>query len=557
METREFLPSMFRDKRPEDFILIWELETKRSSWFQDASRATAYSEGKGDVYFGLGISPKDYGRARRCRTDQVCGIAGLWADIDLAGPNHKSSNLPKDATDLKLALADIPRPSIVVASGGGVHCYWLFDKAWYFADGSNDRERASVMETALVHAIRANCAKHGWKLDGVQDLARVLRVPGTFNGKNPSRPTTVKFVSAPESPDLLVRYTVDALTDALRANIPQSSTFSHSDTQSGRTAPSDAKQRHSNHVTEDTFTKMPFEKFDMLASVEPRFRQTWEHARKDLNDTSLSSFDYSLANFALQAGWTDEEIRSLLIAHRKKWCADLKYDGYYTLTIQNARKTTRSAVAMEMIGEIPSKEDDNRPQEQRNADILATLSDRLGIELTHVIRYTSDPPQYRIETDTGSVMLGGVRGLIEESLFRNAVADCTRHFLPSIKKEWGRIAQLLLDCCEDVSLGDGSTSYGQIAGWIDEYLDEHTVLESADLISLAPFKTTHNAESRTVIVGPEFKKWIASKYDEKIDGKELGRLFRLFGAEPKTMPFKKSDDSYTTRYCWILPKGTK
>jgi hypothetical protein len=81
----------------------------------------------------------------------------------------------------------------------------------------------------------------------------------------------------------------------------------------------------------------PVEKSKLLSELEPRFALSWQHRRPDLKDQSASGYDMSLAVFAAGAGWTDAEIIPLLLAHRRKYSADLKRPDYYIRTVQKSR----------------------------------------------------------------------------------------------------------------------------------------------------------------------------------------------------------------------------
>ncbi len=77
-------------------------------------------------------------------------------------------------------------PSVIVASGGGYHCYWLLREPFVLAS-DEDRERARRLQAAWVACVGGD--------GGAKDLARVLRVPGTCNLKY-DPPLLVAFVRA-------------------------------------------------------------------------------------------------------------------------------------------------------------------------------------------------------------------------------------------------------------------------------------------------------------------------------------------------------------------------
>jgi hypothetical protein len=80
-------------------------------------------------------------------------------------------------------------PSLAIDSGGGAHLYVVLAEPLVIR-GDADYERACALELRYLVAIRR--AAGGVKIDSTQDLARVLRPPGTFNGKGAEpRPVAV------------------------------------------------------------------------------------------------------------------------------------------------------------------------------------------------------------------------------------------------------------------------------------------------------------------------------------------------------------------------------
>jgi len=114
-------------------------------------------------------------------------MCALWTDSDV-NPNDPTKYATiEDAISDILAfcmLLEIPPPSIIIASGTGVHCYWL-----------SDRTLTPEIWQTYADALKIAAQNSLLKIDaGVTgDAARVLRLPGTLNHKyNPPRP--VKFV---------------------------------------------------------------------------------------------------------------------------------------------------------------------------------------------------------------------------------------------------------------------------------------------------------------------------------------------------------------------------
>lgn len=108
----------------------------------------------------------------------------MWLDIDILGPGHKAINLPaNEAEALELLAMMRLAPSVLVRSGGGLQAWWLFAEPWIFADDA-DRNRAAVLAASWVMTAQAHGNAREWKVDSTKDLARVLRVAGTYNRKH-------------------------------------------------------------------------------------------------------------------------------------------------------------------------------------------------------------------------------------------------------------------------------------------------------------------------------------------------------------------------------------
>jgi hypothetical protein len=321
-----FLTKLFGNKPAETFVLIWLLLGKESHWFNDLGDAAAFVERfwKQDVYVGAALSLTDFGPHRRCKAEQSAGITSLWIDLDIAGEAHEKSNLPPTIEDaLSLIPSDLP-PSVTVHSGHGVQCWWIFREPWIFS-GDIDRARAADLAVRFNSFFKSRAKVRGWDVDSVADLARVLRVPGTTNAKIAGAHRPVYILR-----DCDRRYSPSELEACLTlAGI------------ASEPAERDRRKAVRNQPDMSWMLNLganpPVEKFKLLSELEPRFALSWQHRRPDLQDQSPSGYDMSLSVFAAGAGWADGEIIALLIAHRRKYSADLKRPDYYTRTAQKSR----------------------------------------------------------------------------------------------------------------------------------------------------------------------------------------------------------------------------
>ena len=100
-------------------------------------------------------------------------------DIDIRSDAHKGDP-SLFAADFDEAKSFLPfTPSIIIHSGYGLHAYYIFDTPIEITD--DNREELKRRNNLLLEIIRQKA--NGKKIDGVGDLPRILRTPGTFNYK--------------------------------------------------------------------------------------------------------------------------------------------------------------------------------------------------------------------------------------------------------------------------------------------------------------------------------------------------------------------------------------
>ena len=137
------------------------------------------------VWFGI-ATRKECLQVGRGGTEDCALIPALWVDIDVQGRNHKSTTLPPTMDAARELLADFSEaPSFVVETGGGLQPYWLLDAPMTIGPDLIellDWWRQTWQDFS---------AERGWTIDNTWDVARILRLPGTFNRKNEPKLVTL------------------------------------------------------------------------------------------------------------------------------------------------------------------------------------------------------------------------------------------------------------------------------------------------------------------------------------------------------------------------------
>ena len=144
-----------------------------------AKKAVELSDSGVDIWHSVNpvnIEPTDGKRGDELAVSYQTAVV---ADIDIRSDAHKGDP-SKFATDFDEAKSFLPfTSSIIINSGYGLHAYYIFDSPIKISD--DNREEIKRRNNLLLDVIRQQA--NGKKIDGVGDLPRILRTPGTFNYK--------------------------------------------------------------------------------------------------------------------------------------------------------------------------------------------------------------------------------------------------------------------------------------------------------------------------------------------------------------------------------------
>ena len=114
---------------------------------------------RANIYFG--VCPR--AKVGDADDQSIQTVRCVWCDID---------RVTAEEVRRRWSEAGIPRPSIVISSGSGIHGYWLLQQ-----------DLTSHAERSRLGAMLSNFYRHLGG-DHVQNLSRVLRPPGTLNYKD-------------------------------------------------------------------------------------------------------------------------------------------------------------------------------------------------------------------------------------------------------------------------------------------------------------------------------------------------------------------------------------
>lgn len=551
-DPRSFLQTVFADKPGEAYILIWTLADKRSHWFREIDEAASFIESvhDRDVYVGVGLSPRDFGATHRCPSDQILGLVGFGADLDLKSEAHTTTALPRSIADaLSIIPAAMP-PTAVVATGNGAHAWWLFKEPLVF-DSGEERNATAELITRWQTLLRLNAANRGWAFDRLSDLARILRIPGTLNNKDPQNPKAVSVHSNAGrryNPSDFAEFLDDA---AIPCPVAQQ--------QAEREW---AARLEDTPLAIDFNASVPDDLLKRYMAADMRFKNTWLRQRHDLKDQSQSGYDLALADFGADAELSDQQIVNLIIHHRRMHGQQQRNRiDYYCRTLARAFKESggidplAAAPPIAQPGQPPRNDPAASQQEQDPAAAKALLCERisqaLGIRVLRLLKITGEEPTYVMELENATIKFAGVGRLIDQASVRVAVAAAVNRLIPRIKpKVWERLAQTLLDSLIEQEGGDETDCVGVTKMYLTRYLTESAFIPSIETQPIQSIRKPTVIDGHVAISASDLQMHVNKAFFLSLTVKAIAQMLTVLGARSVRIRGARLRDQSR----WLLPK---
>jgi len=542
--VHSFLQALFGDEVDEGHFLIWTAPDKRSAWFQNTNEAASHVASLDDrkhVYFGIGLSPKDLGPAKRCPASQIQALTCLGVDLDVVHDTKTDKPYFESKDEARKFLQSVLskqfQPTVVIDSGHGLIPIWIFNEPWEL-NTNEEHNRAARFLRRFIYTIRYYATLRGRDIDSTNDLARVYRLPGTWNCKDKNNPVQAKVIESNNDNLFNPHDFEDWLMDP-----PHEDPGAITD------------EQHQNYfkLNINEARPEPWEKIHALKDADELFKSTWDMTRKDMTGKSLSEFDMALANLCVKYDVPEQEIADILITFRKqhgRTSKDIQKAyriSYLNTTIQKAKSAVGWNEADEELEsayvQLKQHENDKSVPKPDREKVKEKLKLVLGFPIEEVKKYPGEVPTYEIIlTDGSEIPIGRVENLINQGPLRNRIADATQHFLIRYKTDvWDKYAKLLLDLVNEENVGIDSTIEGQLFQFIHQYVGDTCLADNHDYAHLTrqPFKDKHG---NTHIFLDAFNQWLGQY---KIDRTKLVQKLKKLGAIPKAPKFKKVKEDGT------------
>ncbi len=561
MNPLEFLTQLWQFKPEEHYVLIWTHPDKRSRWFTDVPAAAEYVatvNGGRDVYVGVGLSKSDYGPARRCKSEEVSGVCGIATDLDLKSDAHGNKPLPATIEDALSILPPSMLPSLLISTGNGVHAWWLLKEPCVF-DSEDDRNRAASVFTRWHTMIRLRAAARGWSYDRLSDLARVLRIPGTVNRKDPKAPKNVVLLSETGH-----RYNMSDFEEILDdAGIPDAEAEEKARRQW-------AERFDDKSLAINVDARLSQEMLDEWMRQDPRFRNTWERRRHDLKDPSNSGYDMALADFGVDAGLPEQRIVDLIVHHRALHGRSQRTRlDYFRRTIAKAMEKADRGEPMNVPSSVPlsNAQSDTGDRNgssaatsgpERSADpemakglLCKRISEQLGVDIVRLVKFEGKEPTYHVQLEQGKIEFPSVDKLINYGPVRSAIAAKVGRIIRKIKpKEWELIAQMMLDACFVEECTEEEDFEGAARAHVLDYLQETDFIPSIEGQRVQEQRRPMVADGSILVCSSDFQGYLNKTKGLNLSVKAAASMLGAVGA-------KKTDRLRSTKYKsqtrWALP----
>jgi hypothetical protein len=536
----EFLRALYDDLPAGAWWYLWTLSadqrTKATYWVQSVTDAVDVAQRLEPVHVYYPIcwaaqcgNAKERVKSHREHDSDIlpAGIIGLVADVDFHSADHPHA--PPCETDALFLCEKFPLPpTYCVHSGHGLHLGWLFKEPWAFGT-PQECQTAAELSRSWAYTLMSIASKHSYELDAVHDLSRVMRLPGTYNVKDPERPVRAELRWMDDTqrynPDEFSPYLVDVPTLS-KTPLPAI----------------------------DLGADFPTAKHEALLDVSPEYAETWRHTRRFEHDNSCSAYDWHLAKFAVWAQWTDDEIAALIREnqreHGTKHGKDLD-NKYIGRTIARARDAFQEEAAQHRAAEVI--EDDHAGRDKQ-IQALATMFD---IELTNIQFVNGDPAIVRLWVGGKPADVLATRMTTPAEFMAQITSVAKKMPRPLSKTDkqgWRHYVNTMLTVAETIDAGPDATVDGSFRDLLTAFLEIRGVreVERGELLtSTAPF----HRDGRVWFRLEDFTQY-ERMHGDRSPRKVLVQRLKIMGAEPRHHKLRRNGrgDSSTTARFYGVPE---
>lgn len=217
------------------------------------------------------------------------------------------------------------------------------------------------------------------------------------------------------------------------------------------------------------------------------------------------------------------------------------------MSISNSER--RKKKAEDYTSELSDEVRDDLPSGERRDVAREAASSALNVRIESAFKYRTDPPSYELIVQGARVSLRSVADLIEQRRLQSRIADELGVMTKWVGKDrWPKIAQALLDACEEIAVEEG-TERGRLEGWLSAYLSD---FPPRDRSNVAISDSSPFLEDGVVhINSTSLRTWLRWRLEERVSALEVSTLLKRYGCSSKQVGVRTSGNVRSLRY-WAL-----
>jgi hypothetical protein len=368
-----FLRALYDDLPDGAWWYLWTLsadhKNKTTHWVTAVESACSAlsTVNLAHVYYPVCWAASQGKPSQRISADgiQPAGLIGLVCDLDFQSADKPHA--PVGETEALLLAERFPLvPTYCVHSGHGLQLGWLFKEPWAF-DTPQECRQAADLSRSWAYTLMSIATRNSCELDAVHDLPRVMRLPGTWNVKDPDNPiqAELRWLDSDQryNPHEFDEYLVEIPTST-RTPLP----------------------------SVDLDADFPLEKHESLLQASTDYADVWSRTER-VGDGSCSAYDWELAKFTVWAGWSDDEIAALIRENQRQHGNKPGKDRdnkYIARTIAKVRDKYQEEAAETKA--VETLTDDHSTRDE----VIDSLARKFDIELTNIQFINGDPAMVRL-----------------------------------------------------------------------------------------------------------------------------------------------------------------
>lgn len=166
---------------------------------------------------------------------------------------------------------------------------------------------------------------------------------------------------------------------------------------------------------------------------------------------------------------------------------------------------------------------------------LQTLSERFGVEFTDIVRVCGQHPFYVFTIGETEVTVPAGDMSVQRA-WRRAITAAAALVPATIGAKanpaWRHFANLMMRTARILEPGEEATERGQVRGWLEAFILQHKVWPNGELVSQ---RDPVNHEGQVYVHPPSFRKFVATEFDQRMNGTRFVQLLMYHGFTKKAL----------------------